>query len=67
MVVIVIGLCIMTFHKFLGQLKALGYDIKDYPYAYAQFENEITLPLHTRLTNEDVDYILSSFKEIITK
>ncbi len=45
--------------------KSLGYDIKDFPNAYAQFENEITLPLHTRLTDEDVDYILSNFIEII--
>lgn len=45
--------------------KALGYDIKDFPNAYAQFENEITLPLHTRLTDEDVEYILSNFIEII--
>ncbi len=45
--------------------KALGYDIKDYPNAYEQYHNEITLPLHTRLTDEDVDYILSNFIEII--
>lgn len=45
--------------------KALGYDIKDFPNAYAQFENEITLPLHTCLTDDDVEYILSNFIEII--
>ena len=45
--------------------KALGYDIKDYPNAYAQFENEITLPLHTRLTDDDVNYILTNFIDII--
>jgi len=45
--------------------KALGYDIKDYPNAYEQYHNEITLPLHTRLTDEDVDYILSNFIDII--
>lgn len=45
--------------------KALGYDIKDYPNAYEQFQNEITLPLHTRLTDEDVEYILANFIEII--
>ena len=45
--------------------KTLGYDIADYPNAYAQFENEITLPLHTRLTDEDVDYILTNFIDII--
>ncbi len=47
--------------------KALGYDIKDFPNAYAQFENEITLPLHTCLSNEDVDYILTNFTDIISK
>ena len=36
--------------------KKLGFDIKDYPNAYRQFENEITLPLHTRLTDEEVEY-----------
>lgn len=45
--------------------KALGYDIKDFPEAYRQFENEVTLPLHTRLSDEDVDYILSNFIDII--
>lgn len=45
--------------------KALGYDIKDFPNAYKQYHNEITLPLHTRLTDEDVDYILENFIEII--
>ncbi|MDE6134485.1 MAG: DegT/DnrJ/EryC1/StrS family aminotransferase, partial [Muribaculaceae bacterium] len=38
--------------------KALGYDIINYPKAYDQYHNEITLPLHTRLTDEEVDYIL---------
>ncbi len=46
--------------------KALGYDIKDFPNAYEQYHNEITLPLHTRLTDEDVEYILSNFIEIIS-
>lgn len=41
--------------------KNLGFDIKDYPNAYKQFENEITLPLHTRLTDEEVDYIIENF------
>lgn len=47
--------------------KALGYDIKDYPNAYAQFANEITLPLHTCLTDEDVEYVLTNFIDIIKK
>ena len=47
--------------------KALGYDIKDYPNAYEQYHNEVTLPLHTRLTDEDVDYILSNFIDVVSK
>lgn len=38
--------------------KDLGYDIDDYPNAYAYYENVISLPLHTRLTNEDVEYVI---------
>lgn len=45
--------------------KNLGFDINDYPNAYAQFINEITLPLHTLLTDEDVMYIAESFKEVL--
>ncbi len=45
--------------------KALGFDIKDYPNAYAQFANEVTLPLHTRLSDEDVDYVISNYVDII--
>ena len=45
--------------------KALGFDIKDYPNAYHLFENEVTLPLHTRLTDEEVDYVISNFVDII--
>lgn len=47
--------------------KALGFDIQDYPNAYSQFENEVTLPLHTRLTDEEVDYVISNFVDIISK
>ena len=43
--------------------KNLGFDIKDYPNAYAKFENEITLPLNTRMTEDDVDYVCNAFKE----
>ena len=45
--------------------KALGFDIKDYPNAYHLFENEITLPLHTKLTDEDVEYVIRNFVDII--
>ena len=43
----------------------MGFDIKDYPNAYRQFENEITLPLHTRLTDEEVEYVLEKYCEIV--
>ena len=45
--------------------KNLGADIKDYPNAYNQYKNEITLPLYTKLTDEQLDYILKNFKEVI--
>lgn len=45
--------------------KALGFDIKDFPNAFKLFENEITLPLHTRLTDEDVEYIIENLVNII--
>ena len=45
--------------------KNLGFDIKDYPNAYDRFKNEITLPLHTKLTNEEVDYVVEQFSRII--
>ena len=45
--------------------KNLGFDIKDYPNAYAHFENEITLPLHTNLTDEQVDYVIGNYVEIL--
>lgn len=46
----------------LTAYKDLGFDIKDYPNAYAQFENEITLPLYSTLTEEDVRYICAALK-----
>lgn len=45
----------------LTAYKNMGFDIKDYPNAYAQFENEITLPLHTKLTDEQVEYVIQTF------
>lgn len=47
--------------------KALGFDIKDYPNAYHLFENEVTLPLHTKLTDEDVEYVITNFCDIVSK
>lgn len=45
--------------------KKLGFDIKDYLNAYKQFENEITLPLHTKLTDEEVEYVIEKYIEIL--
>jgi len=47
--------------------KALGFDIKNFPNAYHLFENEITFPLHTRLTDEDVEYIIENFREAVSQ
>lgn len=47
--------------------KALGFDIANYPNAYNQYRNEVTLPLHTRLTDEDVEYVISNFVEVISQ
>ena len=47
--------------------KNLGFDIKDYPNAYNQFVNEVTLPLHTKLSDEEVRYIISNFVDIISR
>lgn len=46
--------------------KQLGFDIADFPNAYAHFVNEVTLPLHTRLTDEEVDYIIEQYTDILT-
>lgn len=45
--------------------RSMGFDIKDYPNAYKQFLNEITLPLHTRLSDEDVTYVIDNYLDII--
>ena len=45
--------------------KALGFDIKDFPNAYHLYENEVTLPLHTRLSDEDVAYVIENYVEVI--
>lgn len=47
--------------------KQMGFDIRNYPNAYAQFANEITLPLHTCLTDVEVDYIIENYCEIVTE
>ena len=45
--------------------KNLGFDIKDYPNAYAQYVNEVTLPLNTRMSDEDVAYVIENFVDIV--
>ena len=45
--------------------KNLGFDIKDYPNAYKHFENEITLPLHTCLTDDQVAYVIEQFTTVV--
>ena len=45
--------------------KKLGFDIKNYPNAYANFANEITLPLHTCLTDEEVECVIANFVRIV--
>lgn len=46
--------------------KALGYDIKDFPNAFHAFENEITLPLNTRMSDEDLEYVIENFVDIVS-
>ena len=45
--------------------KALGFDIKDYPNAYNLFTNEVTLPLHTKLSDEDIEYVIENLVDIV--
>lgn len=49
----------------LTAYRKLGFRIADYPNAYALYENEITLPLHTKLSDRDVDYVICTFAELI--
>ena len=47
----------------MSAYKNMRFDIKNYPNAYAQYINEITLPLYSKLTSEDVDYIIQCFRD----
>lgn len=47
--------------------RELGFNIKDYPNAYAHYVNEITLPLHTCLTDEEVEYVIETYKTILSE
>ena len=49
----------------LSAYRNMGFDSKDYPNACAMYENEITLPLHTKLSDEDVDYVLQCLEETL--
>ena len=51
----------------LSAYRKLGFDIAKYPNAYEMFANEITLPLHTKLTDEDVQYVIEVFVGCISK
>lgn len=55
----------MTAYKSCDHVKGGGVDIKDFPNAYHLYENEITLPLHTKLSDEDVKYIVDNFTDIV--
>lgn len=45
--------------------RRMGWDIKDFPNAYSYFENLVSLPLHTRLSNEEVEYVIQNYKGVI--
>lgn len=45
--------------------KAIGFDIKDYPNTYAAFQNEVTLPLNTKMTDEDLEYVIENLVDIL--
>lgn len=63
-----VGIACNVHYKPLPMMTAyinLGFDIKDYPNAYAQFENEITLPLHACLKDEEIEYVIENYTRIV--
>lgn len=50
----------------MSAYKNMGFNIDDYPNAYAHYKNEITLPLHTKLTDDDVNYVIDCYKKVLT-
>ena len=63
-----VGIACNVHYKPLPMMTAyinLGFDIKDYPNAYAQFKNEITLPLHTCLKDEEIEYVIENYARIV--
>ena len=62
------GIACNVHYKPLPMLTAyndLGFDIENYPNAYDQYKNQITLPLYSKLNKTDIDYIITCFKEIL--
>ncbi len=49
----------------LTAYKEMGFEIADYPNAYAFFNNELTLPLYSKLSNEEISYVIKNFKEVL--
>ena len=45
--------------------KEMGWDISDFPNAYNYYENLITLPLHTKLSDEEVEYVIECYKKVL--
>lgn len=62
------GIATNVHYKPLPMMSAyqeLGWDIKDFPNAYSYYENLISLPLHTKLSEEDVAYIVKEFEAVV--
>ena len=62
------GIAVNVHYKPLPMMTAyqnMGFDIKDYPNAYEQFAREITLPLHTKLADEQVNYVIENYSRIV--
>ena len=57
--------CIPAALPMMTAYKELGFAIADYPNAYARFANEVTLPLYSRLTDEEVNYIIENYQEVV--
>ena len=47
--------------------RKMGFEINDYPNAYAHFANEVTLPLHTCLTDDDVEYVIQNYRDVVSE
>ena len=47
--------------------RRMGFRVEDYPNSYRRFENEVTLPLHTKLSDEDVEYVLEKYCEVVKR